>query len=194
MDNFDLKKYLTEGKLHENEFGGMGLIVKGETSKDNDLIDQAVEESGFYGVYNSRENYWFFPEEGDSASMDTLENELENIFIKKGANVSYEAQFNENLKLEEDKGSMYQLIKLKDIENPYNLHRDLISSLNRFTRATIAKEQGYQGVGLDNELKLTRLDVNNQSSFHKLDKEEVKDTLKRALELYRSTLNERKLK
>jgi hypothetical protein len=102
MDNFDLKKYLTEGKLHENEFGGMGLIVKGETSKDNDLIDQAVEESGFYGVYNSRENYWFFPEEGDSASMDTLENELENIFIKKGANVSYEAQFNENLKLEED--------------------------------------------------------------------------------------------
>jgi hypothetical protein len=124
MDNFDLKKYLAEGRLFEdedewdddqglesepdeeifegNEFGGMGLIVKGETSKDNDLIDQAVEESGFYGVYNSRENYWFFPEEGDSASMDTLENELENIFIKKGANVSYEAQFNENLKLEED--------------------------------------------------------------------------------------------
>jgi len=95
---------------------------------------------------------------------------------------------------EEDKGSMYQLIKLRDIENPYNLHKDLISSLNRFTRATVAKEQGYQGVGLDNELKLTRLDVNNQSSFHKLDKEEVKDTLKIALELYRSTLNERKLK
>jgi hypothetical protein len=103
MDNFDLKKYLAEGRLFEyTDFGGMGLIVKGETSKDNDLIDQAVEESGFYGVYNSRENYWFFPEEGDSASMDTLENELENIFIKKGANVSYEAQFNENLKLEEN--------------------------------------------------------------------------------------------
>ena len=100
----------------------------------------------------------------------------------------------ENKLNEEDKGSMYQLIKLRDIENPYNLHRDLISSLNRFTRATVAKEQGYQGVGLDNELKLTRSDVNNQSAFHKLDKEEVKDTLKRALELYRSTLNERKLK
>ncbi len=103
MDNFDLKKYLAEGRLFEyTDFGGTGLIVKGETSKDNDLIDQAVEESGFYGEYNSRENYWFFPEEGDSASMDTLENELENIFIKKGANVSDEAQFNENLKLEEN--------------------------------------------------------------------------------------------
>ena len=102
MKNFDLKKYLAEGKLHENEFGGMGLIVKGETSKDNDLIDQAVEESGFYGVYNSREDYWFFPEEGDQSTMDRLENELENIFIKKGANVSFEGQFNENLKLGEN--------------------------------------------------------------------------------------------
>lgn len=96
----------------------------------------------------------------------------------------------ENRLNEEDKGAMYQLIKLRDIENPYNLHRDLISSLNRFARATVAKEQGYQGVGLDNELQLTRLDVNNQSSFHKLDREEVKDTLKRALELYRSGLKE----
>ena len=124
MDNFDLRKYLAEGRLFEdedewdddqglesepdeeifegNEFGGMGLIVKGETSKDNDLIDQAVEESGFYGVYNSREDYWFFPEEGDQSTMDRLENELENIFIKKGANVSFEGQFNENLKLGEN--------------------------------------------------------------------------------------------
>jgi hypothetical protein len=96
----------------------------------------------------------------------------------------------ENKLNEEDKGAMYQLIKLRDIENPYNLHKDLISSLNRFARATVAKEQGYKGVGLDNELQLTRLDVNNQSSFHQLDREEVKDTLKRALELYRSALEE----
>ena len=95
---------------------------------------------------------------------------------------------------EEDKGAMYQLIKLRDIENPYNLHKDLISSLNRFARATVAKEQGYQGFGLDNELQLTRLDVNNQAAFHKLDREEVKDTLKKALELYRSALNEQDVK
>lgn len=96
----------------------------------------------------------------------------------------------ENKLNKEDKGAMYQLIKLRDIENPYNLHKDLISSLNRFVRATVAKEQGYQGFGLDNELQLTRLDVNNQAAFHKLDKEEVKDTLKRALELYRSASKE----
>jgi hypothetical protein len=80
-----------------NDFGGMGLIVKGRTSKDNDLIDQAVEESGFYGVYNSQEDYWFFPEEGDQSTIDRLENKLETIFMKKGADVSYEAQFNENI-------------------------------------------------------------------------------------------------
>ena len=97
----------------------------------------------------------------------------------------------ENKLNEVDKGAMYQLIKLRDIENPYNLHKDLISSLNRFARATVAKEQGYQGVGLDNELQLTRLDVNNQAAFHKLDREEVKDTLKRALELYRSNLKKK---
>jgi len=94
---------------------------------------------------------------------------------------------------EGDKGAMYQLIKLRDIENPYNLHRDFISSLNRFARATVAKEQGYQGFGLDNELQLTLLDANNQVAFHQFDKEEVKDTVKRAFELYRSTLAEGKL-
>jgi poly-D-alanine transfer protein DltD len=107
-------------------------------------------------------------------------------------NFNLKKYLTENKLNEVDKGAMYQLIKLRDIENPYNLHKDLISSLNRFARATVAKEQGYQGVGLDNELQLTRLDVNNQAAFHKLDREEVKDTLKKALELYRSNLNEGK--
>jgi hypothetical protein len=76
-----------------NDFGGPGLIVVGKSKKDNDLIDQATEESGFYGIYNKKENYWFFPEEGDQATIDKLENELETIFMKKGANVRYEAQY-----------------------------------------------------------------------------------------------------
>lgn len=80
---------VTEG----NDFGGPGLIVVGKTRKDNDLIDQATEESGFYGIYNTQEDYWFFPEKGDQATIDKLENELETIFIKKGANVRYEAQY-----------------------------------------------------------------------------------------------------
>jgi hypothetical protein len=86
-----------EKNLKENDFGGMGLVVKGKTSKDNDLIDQAIEESGFYGIYNSQEDYWFFPEKGDQSTMDNLENELETILIKKGANVSYEGQFSESI-------------------------------------------------------------------------------------------------
>lgn len=95
----DLKKAKTnESYGSSNDFGGPGLIVVGKTRKDNDLIDQATEESGFYGIYNTQEDYWFFPEEGGQATIDKLENELEKIFIKKGANVRYEAQFNESIK------------------------------------------------------------------------------------------------
>lgn len=93
-----------EKNLKENDFGGMGLVVKGKTSKDNDLIDQAIEESGFYGIYNPQEDYWFFPEKGDQSTMDNLENELETIFIKKGANVSYEGQFSESISEDLDLG------------------------------------------------------------------------------------------
>ena len=98
-----IEKAMKKQDLEENEFGGMGLIVRGKTPKDNDLIDQAVEESGFYGVYNEIEDYWFFPEEGDQSTMDQLENELETIFIKKGADVSYEGQFNESKKADLNK-------------------------------------------------------------------------------------------
>lgn len=93
--NGDDKLQLVESKVSEgiNDFGGMGLIVKGKSKKDNDLIDQATEESGFYGIYDPQDNYWFFPEKGDLATVDKLENELETILMKKGANVRYEVQY-----------------------------------------------------------------------------------------------------
>lgn len=87
------KSKTNESYGSSNDFGGPGLIVVGKTRKDNDLIDQATEESGFYGIYNPQEKYWFFPEGGDQATIDKIENELETIFMKKGANVRYEAQY-----------------------------------------------------------------------------------------------------
>jgi hypothetical protein len=83
-----LKDFLNES----NAFGGPGLIVVGKTKKDNDLIDQVIEEEGLYGIFNSREKYWFFPEERGQQT-DNLEIELEKALIKKGANVRYEAQY-----------------------------------------------------------------------------------------------------
>ena len=92
----DLKKSKTnESYSSSNDFGGTGLIVIGKTKKDNDLIDQAIEESSFYGIYNSLENYWFFPESEET--IDRLENELETIFIKKGIDARFESQFMINL-------------------------------------------------------------------------------------------------
>ena len=87
------KEEVIDEELNEgNDFGGAGLIVIGKTKKDNDLIDQAMEESDFYGIYNPLENYWFFPE--NKETIDRLENELETIFIKKGINARFEGQFN----------------------------------------------------------------------------------------------------
>ena len=75
-----------------NTFSGTGLIVIGKTQKDNDLINQVIEEEELYGIFNSREKYWFFPEERGQQT-DNLEIELEKALIKKGVNVRYEAQY-----------------------------------------------------------------------------------------------------
>jgi hypothetical protein len=90
------KKEVIDETLNEgNDFGGAGLLVYGRTKIDNDLIDQVLEEEGYYGIFNARENYWFFPE--GEETIDQLENDLENIFIKKGINARFEGQFNETL-------------------------------------------------------------------------------------------------
>jgi hypothetical protein len=132
------KAQVSEKNLKENDFGGMGLIVKGRTSKDNDLIDQAVEESGFYGVYNPQEDYWFFPEEGDQPTMDKLENELETIFIKKGANVSFEGQFNESISEDLDLGH--------EDNEPHMLKADLYR-IGKYAMELYQMVDGFEGQG-----------------------------------------------
>jgi hypothetical protein len=82
----------TKDLREEKMSSGTGLIVVGRTRLDNDLIDQVLEEEGYYGIWNPREGYWFFPEGEDT--MDRLENELEDIFIRKGINARFEGQFN----------------------------------------------------------------------------------------------------
>jgi hypothetical protein len=89
------KEVIDETLNEDNDFGGAGLLVYGRTKIDNDLIDQVLEEEGYYGIFNARENYWFFPE--GEETIDQLENNLENIFIKKGINARFEGQFNETL-------------------------------------------------------------------------------------------------
>jgi len=69
-----------------------GLIVKGKTPLDNDMIGNIVEENDFYAEWNGREGYWFFPE--DEEMYDQLENILESVFILKGINARFEGVFN----------------------------------------------------------------------------------------------------
>lgn len=113
-------KLKTQELEDEGDFGGTGLIVIGKTKEDNDLIDQAIEETDYYGIFNPQGNYWFFPESKDT--IDRLENELETIFIKKGVNATFKGQFNESISEDLDlghidnephmiKGELYQIGK-----------------------------------------------------------------------------------
>jgi len=130
-----IEKAMEKQDLKENEFGGMGLIVRGTTPEDNDLIDQAVKESDFYGVYNEIEDYWFFPEEGDQSTMNKLEKELETIFNKKGADVSYEGQFNESKKADlnkdQDAKSKVEEASVFDPMTTDELSQDIANNLHK---------------------------------------------------------------
>jgi hypothetical protein len=91
-------------KMNESAFEGSGLIVTAENSKANELIDHVVKHTEFYGEYNFREDYWFFPEEGGQSALDNLEKELEKIFIEKGIDASFDSQLDESINEDIDLG------------------------------------------------------------------------------------------
>jgi hypothetical protein len=94
-----LKKLVKESLSAPSEFDGTGLIVVGRTQIDNNLIDDMLDETGFTGVWNTREGYYFFPESEET--IDSLEMELEKEFEQRDINARFEGQFNENLNEEE---------------------------------------------------------------------------------------------
>ena len=138
-------EFVNESKLNESDdFEGPGLIVVGKSRKDNDLIDQATEESGFYGIYNDKENYWFFPEKGDQATIDRLENELETIFMKKGANVTYEVQYEwaVNESKFEDRIKMKKGFKItNEIEKLFNQYDFYVQYIDNYSQRRDAERK-----------------------------------------------------
>jgi len=106
MKDFNIKKFISEGRIHYNEKGKInyesldegfdeeeqGLIVIGSTQSDNDLISGALEDSAFFGEWNSIENYWFFPEKMEN--YDALEGDLSQLFDSLDISVRFEGVFN----------------------------------------------------------------------------------------------------
>jgi hypothetical protein len=74
------------------DFDGTGLIVTGRTQLDTNAIRDMIDETDYHGVFNVRGGYWFFPEA--EATMDSLEQELEKEFNKRGIDARFEGQFN----------------------------------------------------------------------------------------------------
>ncbi len=77
------------------DFEGAGLIVVGRTQIDNNQIADMLDETDYHGVWNTREGYWFFPE--DESTLSYLEADLDEEFAKRGINARFEGQFNESL-------------------------------------------------------------------------------------------------
>jgi hypothetical protein len=85
-----------------NDFDGIGLIVIGRTQIDNNEIADMLDETDYYGIWNVREGYWFFPE--DEETLDALEMELQTEFGNRGINARFEGQFNESISEDLDLG------------------------------------------------------------------------------------------
>lgn len=104
-------------KLNEsNDFEGPGLIIKGRTQIDNNNIQEVIDDSGFYGIWNVREEYFFFPEEND---LDLLEQELTQLLDSLDINYTIEGQFNESI----NENNMIKLLDLLEGEY-YDLKKE----------------------------------------------------------------------
>lgn len=85
-----------------------GLMVFGRTRLDNNSIEDMIDETDYYGEWNSREGYWLFPEE--ESAYDALEAALEMEFSRRGINARFEGIF-ENKKIKEDMRSIGPMLK-----------------------------------------------------------------------------------
>jgi hypothetical protein len=88
---YNMEESLDEYKSTLGDFDGSGLIVVGSTQLDNNAIGDMLEETDFYGIWNTREGYWFFPEAEET--LDILEKELEQEFIQRGISARFEGQY-----------------------------------------------------------------------------------------------------
>lgn len=92
LNNYELN--LKESYGSNEDFEGSGLIVQGRTQIDNNEIQDMMDETDFYGVWNAKEGYWFFPE--DESTFSYLEADLDAEFAKRGINARFEAQFGDD--------------------------------------------------------------------------------------------------
>ena len=166
-------KHLKESYGSSDDFKGTGLIVVGSTQIDNNRIQDVVDETDYYGVWNAVEGYWFFPE--DEEILDQLEIILTREFDIRDISARFEGQFNESLnegeyaeRAEKDKKKIIKkindLIKagesreeaiaktLEDGRNPYFPHNDddYHNFLNSIESSIIGEElnEGY-GMSLE---------------------------------------------
>jgi hypothetical protein len=90
MDEINKKVKSLSEAFGDSDFDGTGLVVVGRTTLDNNAIQDMLDETDYYGVWNGREGYWFFKEEEEN--FDALEIELEKEFAQRGINARFEAQ------------------------------------------------------------------------------------------------------
>lgn len=78
-------------QITENKFNGPGLVVIGLKYTDDNRLQKFIDDKKYYGgIWNSRENYAFFPLRPDM--LDALKSELSKTFKKMGIKAGFESQ------------------------------------------------------------------------------------------------------
>jgi hypothetical protein len=130
MDKWVENKQINESYGSNGDFDGTGLIVVGRTQIDNNEIGDVIEDLGYYGVWNSRERYWFIQE--DESTLSYLEADLDKEFAKRDINARFEAQFDEDGIDYDDENFSDPLIDGEEdlFENYKNMNKNILTAKN----------------------------------------------------------------
>jgi len=102
IDQADSRGYDTDSiqvinnvnEAYGSDFDGPGLVVIGKTYSDDNRLQKFIDDNKYYGgIWNSQENYAFFPVNANAhLRLDTLEFDLSKTFKKIGIKARFESQ------------------------------------------------------------------------------------------------------
>ena len=105
---------------HTRSDSGLNVIPKDQIHANK--LSDAIEDSGMYAEWNTREGYFFFPEEEDR--YDQLEMEIQDLMDENNIQGYIEGVFEESLKEGQDKWVVYDTKTKKRLPNAGKIYKD----------------------------------------------------------------------
>lgn len=139
------KQYYDRTLTENSDFNGSGLIVVGKTQIDNNKIQDLINDEEYHAIWNSKEGYWFFPEE--ESTLDQLEADLEAEFYRYEIDARFESQLDESKRII-NPVVMQQMIKHTKDSGKTKMKK---SELKEIIKKTLSEENNTDSI--DKKLK-----------------------------------------